>query len=106
MEDRPGPLQPKEVAEVLRATALALHTDLAGLPAAMVCWHPAAGEWCIKEALGHLIETERRGFAGRIRIILAGDEPRLEAWDQVAVARERHDCDADLAELLSAFLET
>ncbi len=45
--------------------------------------------------MGHLIEAERRGFAGRIREILATDEPRLLAWDQAAVAAARDDRAAD-----------
>ena len=34
-------------------------------------WRPAPGEWSANECVGHLIEAERRGFAGRIRPILA-----------------------------------
>ena len=30
-------------------------------------WRPAPGEWSANECVGHLIEAERRGFAGRIR---------------------------------------
>ena len=44
------------------------------------------------EVIGHLIEAEKRGFAGRIRIILAQDAPRLEAWDQDDVEKQRNDC--------------
>lgn len=43
-------------------------TEVAGL---LATWHPAEGEWCVNEVLGHLIEAEARGFAGRIRQILA-----------------------------------
>ena len=51
--------------------------------------------------LGHIIEAERRGFAGRIRIILAaGDPPSLQRWDQNAVARERKDCERDIEALV------
>jgi len=64
-------------------------------------WHPAPGEWCVKEVVGHVVEAERRGFAGRIREILAADRPRLDTWDQVGVARQRGDCDRALADLLS-----
>ena len=45
--------------------------------------------------MGHLIEAERRGFAGRIRQILAvgaGDRPApLDAWNPPAVAEARRD---------------
>ena|SRR2546423_787906 len=34
----------------------------------------------------NIIETEQRGFAGRIKVILDGDDPSLAEWDQEAVA--------------------
>ena len=40
-------------------------------------WRPAPGEWSANECVGHLLEAERRGFAGRIRHILAEDRPAL-----------------------------
>lgn len=55
-------------------------------------FHPAPGEWCAKECAGHIIEAERRGFAGRIRHFLEADGPDTAAWDQDAVQRERRDC--------------
>ena len=38
-----------------------------------------------------LIEAERRGFAGRIRDLIAGKP--IQSWDQAQVARDRRDCD-------------
>jgi hypothetical protein len=70
------------------------------LPVAVATWHPAPGEWCANECIGHVIEAEKRGFAGRVRLLLAGTEPQLQAWDQVAVARERADCGRAPDELL------
>jgi hypothetical protein len=55
-------------------------------------WHQAPGEWCAREVVGHVIEAEKRGFAGRIRIILANDRPKLDAWDQDQVEKDRNDC--------------
>jgi len=100
MSDAPTPLIPAAVAPFLRATLATLTAEVDALSAEALAWHPAPGEWCVKEVLGHLIETERRGFAGRIRIILAGPEPRLEGWDQNAVAAARRDCGRDARELL------
>jgi hypothetical protein len=57
----------------------------------------------VKECLGHLIEAERRGFAGRIRFLLSHDGGALTSWDQVAVARARNDCAADASALLKEF---
>ena len=53
--------------------------------------------------LGHLIEAEQRGFAGRIRIILAGDMPELAAWDQDEVARLRRDQERSWADSIGDF---
>jgi hypothetical protein len=54
---------------------------------------------------GHLIEADRRGFAGRIRRILETDGIAESGWDQVAVARERGDArrpGSELADELEA----
>ena len=100
MSDAPSPLAPAAVALFLRATINTLTAEVDALTPGALAWHPAPGEWCVNEVLGHLIETERRGFAGRIRIILAGQEPQLERWDQNAVARARRDCERDGGGLL------
>jgi len=101
--DRSTSLSPQEIAACLRATSTILRAELAALPLLVVSWHPAPGEWCVKQVLGHLIESEQRGFAGRIRTILSSDNPQLAAWDQIALAHERHDCDRDLADLSGEF---
>jgi len=93
MRDDPRALAPREVALLLESVGTAIRAEFAALSPEALGWHPAPGEWCAKEILGHLIEAERRGFAGRIRSILAGAEPALETWDQGAVARARRDCD-------------
>ena len=85
-------LMPAEVAALLSATITALRAELVALPERVLTWHPGPDEWCVKEVLGHLIEAEHRGFAGRIRIILGADTPALEEWDPPAVARARGDC--------------
>ncbi|HEU4370744.1 MAG TPA: DinB family protein [Methylomirabilota bacterium] len=93
-------LSPAEVAALLPATVAALRAELAALPERMLAWHPAPGEWCVKDVIGHLIEAERRGFAGRIRIILSADTPALERWDPPAVAAARNDCAKPAAALI------
>ena len=67
-------------------------------------WHPAPGEWCVNEVLGHLIEADRRGFAGRVEVLLESDHPELLGWDQEVVAGGRRDCERDAAELLEELL--
>jgi hypothetical protein len=94
------PLAPRQVAALLDSTVTTLRVELAALPEPLLTFHPGPGEWCAKEVVGHLVEAERRGFAGRIRIILAGDTPPLESWDPAEVARARRDCARDAAGLV------
>jgi len=103
MSQDTGPLAPREAARLLESAAAAIGAELAALPDDVLGWHPAPGEWCAKEVLGHIIESERRGFAGRIRLILANDEPRLENWNQIEVAQARRDCDRTGPALLAEF---
>jgi DinB family protein len=98
-----APLSPTEVAALLEAAMSTLRAELSALPDRVAAWHPAPGEWCVKEVVGHLIEAERRGFAGRIRVILAADRPALETWHQTEVAKGRGDCVQSMAALLNEF---
>ena len=93
-------LAPAEIAALLPATVALLRAELAAVPERVLAWHPAPGEWCVKDVLGHLIEAERRGFAGRIGIILGADTPALEGWDPPEVARARGDCAKSATALL------
>jgi DinB superfamily len=99
------PLSPAEIATFLAATAVTVEMELAALDVDGGRWRPAPGEWCANEVVGHLIEAERRGFAGRIRTILAEDRPKLESWDQPSVAASRRDCDKVGTALASEFRE-
>jgi hypothetical protein len=94
------PLAPGEVARLLPITVAVLRAELTALPDRLLAWHPAPGEWCVKEVLGHLIEAERRGFSGRIRVILGADTPTLDRWEPPDVARARGDCAKSAAGLL------
>ena len=101
----PDRLPPPAVAALLQSAAAMIHAELGALPPAALEFHPAAGEWCAKEVLGHLIECEKRGFSGRIRIILKSEKsPQLEGWDQDAVARARKDCERDWPALHHEFV--
>lgn len=93
-------LNPKEMAALLRASMEAMRAESAALTDGAASWHPVPGEWCVKEVLGHLIEAERRGFAGRVRDFLAQEDPPCVPWDQDAVARERKDCARPLGALV------
>ncbi|MDP9319553.1 MAG: DinB family protein [Chloroflexota bacterium] len=84
-------LTPDQVAGYLEASCALIESELKAL-GDDAGWHQAPGEWCARAVVGHLIEAEKRGFAGRIRVILANDHPTLEGWDQVDVEKERNDC--------------
>ena len=104
MTAEPAALRPDDAAALLGASAAALQAEVTAILPAGLAWHPAPGEWCVKEVLGHLIEAEQRGFAGRVREILAArEEPRFVAWDQAAVARARRDCQREAGDLLDEF---
>ena len=92
------------IAALLAAGETEIHTEVTALPPGVAGWHQAEGEWCVNECLGHLIEAERRGFAGRIHAMRAhGDGLALTSWDQVEVARLRGDCTAETTRLLDEF---
>jgi hypothetical protein len=95
----PAPLQIGQIARLLNSSAIAIETEVRASPPEVLAWHPAPGEWCIKEVLGHLIEAEGRGFAGRVRALI-DDSPDLVAWDQQEVTHARCDCERDAEELL------
>jgi len=110
-----APLSPSQIAALLESTCALIEGEINALGDEGAQWHPAPGEWCVNECVGHLIEAERRGFAGRIRDMIAharldslharpgsltgapapgaATPGPLTAWDQEAVARERKDCD-------------
>ena len=99
----PPPLTPSQLSGLLRALPLTLRAEAKALGADAMRWHPAAGEWCVNEVVGHIIEAERRGFAGRISEIVEQPGKKLQSWDQARVARERRDCERDGLELLREF---
>lgn len=87
-------LTPEDVARLIEVSGALVAGELRALgPDAS--FHPAPGEWCANEVAGHIIEAERRGFAGRIRRFLDADGPDEIGWDQDAVERERQDCRRD-----------
>ena len=97
----PAPFAPRQAAALLGTMPIFLQAEFEAAPEALLRWRPAPGEWCLLEVVGHLIETEERGFAGRIRTILVEKRPQFTIWDPSAVARERQDEQRDPAELLA-----
>jgi len=97
-------LEPGRIAELLAATATTVTAELRALGDAGARWRPAPGEWCANEVVGHLIEADLRGFTGRIRTLLAENDPEFVGWDQPSVAASRGDCAKSADELLAEFL--
>ena len=93
--------EPKQVATLLRGAVAILEAEVAALPNDVLTWHPAPGEWCVNEVLGHLIEADRRGFGGRIRGMVTTPDAPLVGWDQNEVARARRDCQRETRDLLN-----
>ena len=65
---------------------------------------PESDEWCANEVLGHLIEADRRGFVGRVRLALAEDHPTFESWDQPSIAAVRRDRYKSAETMVAEFL--
>ena len=95
-----------QIADLLAASATTVIAEVIAL-GGDGGWRPEPGEWSANECVGHLVEAERRGFAGRIRRILAADRPDipadLESWDPPAVAAGRRDHLRSGAELAAEF---
>ena len=102
----PAALSPIRIADLLAASATTVIAELVAL-GDEGGWRPEPGEWSANECVGHLVEAERRGFAGRIRRILAAHRPDipadLEDWDPPAVAEARRDHLRSGAELAAEF---
>ncbi|MGD1053842.1 MAG: DinB family protein [Candidatus Dormibacteria bacterium] len=101
--DVPAPLTIPQIARLMQSSTAAIEAEVGAASPALLSWHPAPGEWCVQEVLGHLIEADRRGFAGRIEFLLDHADPELPGWDQAEVAGARRDCERDAGELLHEF---
>jgi hypothetical protein len=97
------PLTPAEVAGFLRAARDHIATELTALGDAGAQWRPAPGEWSANECVEHIIEADKRGFAGRIGRILEQDGVAEHGWDKIAVASERADSERSVAAILAEF---
>jgi DinB superfamily len=97
-------MTPGEVADLLESSGQAFASTLNALPPDVASWHPAPGEWCVNEVVGHVIVTEKNGFAGRIEVILGADEPDLPTYDRDGIQKTRNDCARDPKELAQEML--
>ncbi len=90
----------KQIQASLQATPKTLQNELNLLPKEALIWRPEPQEWCINECIGHLIECDLNGFAGRIQNILQEERPQLVAWDIAGKVVERRDAERDGLTLL------
>ena len=97
------PFTPTQVAAFLRVARDHIVSELTALGDDLARWRPAPGEWSANECLGHIVEADRRGFAGRIARILASDGVAEQGWDQVGVAAARRDNERTVAAILDEF---
>lgn len=101
-------MTPDEVADLLEPSGQAFASTLNALPPGLASWHPAPGEWCFNEVVGHVIVTEQNGFAGRIRLVIltsGADEPDLPKYDRDGLQKTRNDCERDPKELAREMLD-
>ena len=98
-------MSPGEVADLLESSGQAFASTLNALTPFVASWHPAPGEWCVNEVVGHVIVTEKNGFAGRIHVILGADEPDLPKYDRDGLQKTRDDCARDPKELARELLD-
>ena len=89
-----------EIMKTLRATPIVLRALVAEVDEAGLRRRPGPGEWAIIEVVGHLADTEDRAL-GRVRRMLAEDNPQLEPFDQEALAVQRRYLDLDLRQELA-----
>ena len=100
--DEPAPLAPKQIATLLDASRRAIILEVEAL-VPYGDFRPIPGIWCPNEVVGHLIEADKRGFAWRIRSMIAEENPALHTWVPTAVEAARHDDGRDSSELAAEF---
>lgn len=88
---------------MLTATPALIWGELQGMPDGLRRWHPAAGEWCALEVVGHLTEADMRAFLNRI-VLLRGEPGALfEPWNPDEIAASRGDCGKDAQTMVDEF---
>ncbi len=90
---------------LLLASMETLQAEAEALGPEAMHWHPADGEWCLNEVVGHIMEAEERGFRGRIERIIEQPGRMLVTWNQAKVTKERHDCEKSGVELIAELVQ-
>ena len=82
--DEPAPLAPKQIATLLDASRRAIILEVEAL-VPHGNFRPMPGIWSPNEVVGRLIEADKRGFAWRIRSMIAEENPALHTWVPTAM---------------------
>ncbi len=98
----PGSGGHQDLVERLNTMPARLRLELDGVPEEVLTRRPAKSGWSIKEICGHFRDhaqlRHRQLFA-----IINLEEPRLTAWDQDALVRDRDPQSTRIDELLAEF---
>jgi len=98
----PGSGGHQDLIERLGANAAMLRSELAPVPEAALAYRPSEKEWSIKDVVGHLCD-HAQFLHRRLHMMIKLEEPRLEAYDQDALVRDRNARAAPIEQLLAEF---
>ena len=98
----PGSGGHQDLVERLNANSAALRNEVAGLPDSALAYRPSENEWSIKEVAGHL-RDHAQFLHRRLYMMINLEEPRLEAYDEQALVRDRNPQAASIEQLLAEF---
>ena len=82
-------MTPAERTDLIRRYAegpALLRAALAAVPAEALQWRPAPGKWSVHEVIVHCADSEANAH-GRLRTLLAEENPVIQGYDQDAWAR-------------------
>ncbi len=98
----PGSAGHMDLIERLNAFPSALRREVASQSESVLSYRPSEGGWSIKEIVGHL-RDHAQFLCKRLSMIIDLEEPRLEAYDEEALVRERNPQAAIFSELVAEF---
>ena len=98
----PGSGGHQDLVERLNTMPATLRLEIDGVPEEVLTRRPAKNGWSIKEICGHL--RDHAPYRHRqLFVIINLEEPRLAAWDQDALVRDRDHQSAAIDDLLAEF---
>jgi len=92
-----------EVIAALESTLPQLEQVAEGVGAEHLRRRPKEGEWCIKEVMAHLLDTETEVFLPRLRRMVSEDRPTFQPFSADAWAQSGDHRDGRFADDLAGF---